>query len=177
MTDIQDSIADFHCPRWEQLPAIPLYMDQVIYVVEEAVGVFADEKERVLTHAMVNNYVKQKLVPAPEKKRYTREHIAALIVTSVLKRVLPIGQIAQTVHWLQVRYGEQGAYDMFCETLEEMLTAAFATGVQTVGPVAFAPDETGLLRAALTALMGLLLAQSALRALEGKNADAAQESK
>lgn len=46
-------------PAWEQLPGIPLYMDQVTMVTGEALALFErDEKQSLLTSSMVNNYVK-----------------------------------------------------------------------------------------------------------------------
>ena len=56
----------FRFPRYAELPKLDLYMDQVLSVVSETLSVFQTEKkEKVLTAAMVNNYVKQKVLPPP----------------------------------------------------------------------------------------------------------------
>ena len=34
-------ILKFHCPRYEELPAIDLYMDQVLSIIEEVMSVFS----------------------------------------------------------------------------------------------------------------------------------------
>ena len=68
----------FHCPRWEELPKLLLYMDQVILVLEETLSLFVEEKENVVTSTMINNYVKHKVIPAPVKKKYEKEHLANL---------------------------------------------------------------------------------------------------
>ena len=83
-----DSLMEFHLPRWEELPNFDLYMDQVITLIEGYLYILSDGKENVLTSAMINNYVKQKLVPKAEKKRYNRMHMAYLIAITVLKQVL-----------------------------------------------------------------------------------------
>jgi Domain of unknown function (DUF1836). len=44
---------------------------------------------------MVNNYVKNGLLPHPEKKRYTREHLAYLIAITFLKQVVSINDIEE----------------------------------------------------------------------------------
>lgn len=156
------SMENFHCPRWGQLPTLPLYMDQVILVLKQAMGPFADEKERVLTASMVNNYVKQGLIAAPEKKRYANHHVAGLIMVSVLKKVLPMSELAAVLRLLVAAYGSQKTYDLFCQRLEEMLADAFGSPQQVVGPVTMQHEALDLLNAALAALMGHLLVQSTL---------------
>lgn len=78
-------------PAWDALPSIPLYMDQVTMVTGEALALFAcGEKQSLLTSSMINNYVKNGLVEHPVHKKYAREHLAKLIMTSLLKQVLSI---------------------------------------------------------------------------------------
>ncbi len=47
----------------------------------------------LLTNSMINNYVKKSVLPHPEKKKYSREHLAALTVICMLKQVLAIQDI------------------------------------------------------------------------------------
>lgn len=42
---------------------------------------------------MINNYVKTGLIPHPDKKKYTKEHLAGLMAVCMLKQVLPIQDI------------------------------------------------------------------------------------
>ena len=65
-------------PKWEELPDIELYMDQVIALTNRYLG--NRTKEKMLTSSMVNNYVKMKVMRAPVKKKYTRVHLIYLIV-------------------------------------------------------------------------------------------------
>ena len=40
--------------------------------------------DTIITHSMINNYVKLGIMPAPVKKKYSREHIAYLIIICCL---------------------------------------------------------------------------------------------
>lgn len=81
-------------PAWDDLPAIPLYMDQVILYLSESLRLFQPEGEpSLLTSSMINNYVKTGLIPHPDKKKYTKEHLAGLMAVCMLKQVLPIQDI------------------------------------------------------------------------------------
>lgn len=82
-------------PRWDELPDIELYMDQVMALMEKYVGNSADEK--LLTPAMVNNYVKMGIMPPPVKKRYSRVHLVHLIIICILKQVMPISIIRDLI--------------------------------------------------------------------------------
>ena len=88
----------FRCPRWEQLPGIALYMDQVTgYLNEVFAPLCPPGEEKLLTKAMVNNYVKQKVMEPPTNKKYGRTHVAQLLVICALKQVLSIQEVAQLI--------------------------------------------------------------------------------
>ena len=46
---------------------------------------------------MINNYVKHGMMPAPVKKKYSREHVAYLIIICSLKQALPISDIKELI--------------------------------------------------------------------------------
>ena len=55
-------------PRWDELPDIELYMDQVINLVSKYLSpILSQQEQPMLTKSMVNNYVKLGLIPAPVK--------------------------------------------------------------------------------------------------------------
>ena len=57
-------------PDWEQLPTIPLYVDQVLLYLRDTLRFFErDEDDVLLTNSMINNYVKNGVLPHPEKKK------------------------------------------------------------------------------------------------------------
>ena len=54
-----NEIAEIHLPRWDELPELDLYMDQVVTLVERYLNpLMSQSKEKLLTKSMVNNYVK-----------------------------------------------------------------------------------------------------------------------
>ena len=124
-SDVCRTLAEYHCPRYEELPHIALYKDQVVSVLNEAVGPFYPQGETPVTATMVNNYVKMKLLAPPEKKKYSTGQIAYLYVIFLLKQVLSIGEIAALLRMQQRKYEAPYAYGRFCEELEaELLRAA-----------------------------------------------------
>lgn len=72
--------------KWEYIPDLGLYMDQVITFVERQCKALYLDNERILTPAMVNNYVKMGLVSRPDGKKYAQEHLAQLLMICVLKQ-------------------------------------------------------------------------------------------
>ena len=70
-------------------------MDQVIAIVNRYMGNMADlmNDEKIITQAMINNYVKNKLIPPPIKKRYSKIHIAALLIICSCKQSMNISSI------------------------------------------------------------------------------------
>ena len=80
-------------PKWEDLPELDLYMDQVIVLMEKYLSNIFYQDSKLITSSMINNYVKLGIMPAPTKKRYSREHLAYLIIICSLKQVVPISNI------------------------------------------------------------------------------------
>ncbi|MCL2356213.1 MAG: DUF1836 domain-containing protein [Defluviitaleaceae bacterium] len=55
---------------------------------------FCEKKELKITRAMVQNYIRDGVMPPPANKRfYTHKHLAALVVIDRLKTVFEIPQI------------------------------------------------------------------------------------
>ena len=81
-------VLEYRCPRYEDLPDISLYSDQIIDALDRYTApLLTDGSEHIITPAMINNYVKQRLIPPPEKKRYGRNHLAHLYCICLLKQV------------------------------------------------------------------------------------------
>ena len=77
-----------------EIPNIDLYMDQVTTFMEENLASTKRHKDdKILTKTMINNYAKNKLLPPPEKKRYSREHLLMLIFIYYFKNILSISDI------------------------------------------------------------------------------------
>ena len=119
-----DSLLEFHLPRWEELPNFDLYLDQVITLIESYLNnLFDEKKDSILTSAMVNNYVKLKLIPKAEKKRYSRVHIAYLIAITILKQVLTISEVKEGIEYQSNISGLKEAFNLFCEEQEAAIQA------------------------------------------------------
>lgn len=93
-------------PRWEMLPDIGLYMDQVITLMERTFGTALPKGE--ITKSMVNNYVKVGLVPRPTGKKYDRAHLARLMMICVLKQALSMESISRMLDFLCEEGVEEG---------------------------------------------------------------------
>ncbi len=104
-------------PAWEQIPDIELYMDQVLALLNKYTEKYRTDGEDMITASMLNNYVKQKLLPPPVKKKYTREHVAFFCMICILKRVLTITQIKELLEGLKEEAGTEELYTHFSATL------------------------------------------------------------
>lgn len=91
MGDLDAIRADFLKKRpdaWDTLPDLDLYMDQVISMLSRTQ--LAPEGSQKLTAAMVNNYVKEGLLPRSKGKRYDRDHLALLQIFVALKEIVTV---------------------------------------------------------------------------------------
>lgn len=76
------------------IPNIDLYMDQVTTFMESHLGnLKRSPDDKVLTKTMINNYAKNHLLPSPDKKKYSRNHMILLTFIYYFKNVLPINDI------------------------------------------------------------------------------------
>ena len=87
-------LTDLALPKYDQLPALDLYMDQVVSLVSGYLSFMQQaDAEKLITPSTINNYVRMKVMPPPVKKRYTRVHIAYLVIICSLKQTLSIANI------------------------------------------------------------------------------------
>ena len=112
---------NYHIPRWDELPAIEYYMDQVIEYIDQIVSIFAEDQTKIITPSMINNYVKLDLIPPPVKKKYSKKHISILIVITILKPVAKISLIKQAINFQIGVNGGHGAYNLLCDELEKAI--------------------------------------------------------
>lgn len=89
------SLEESALPEWDELPEIELYMDQVITLLGKYLLFLGEGK--AVTQAMINNYVKLGIMPAPVKKRYSKIHLAYLIIICFLKQTLNMETIKKIV--------------------------------------------------------------------------------
>ena len=117
---------EFRVPRWEELPSVPQYLDQVLLLVDEWLGPFlSHDGKQVITRTMVNNYVKLRFLPSPVNRRYDRLAIASLFVIAILKPVYTIEEIAYLIKQSLGHTARDEAYNKFCDYVEEAVLCAF----------------------------------------------------
>lgn len=91
----EEKLKGYSLPSWEQLPGIDLYMDQVLSLLEMYLGIYYEmaDSQKFITASMINNYVKLNIIPAPQKKKYSKKHIAYLLIVCTLKQTLDMATI------------------------------------------------------------------------------------
>ena len=123
-----ETIINYHCPRFNELPKVSLYKDQVITYIEDVLNpININKEEKILTPTMLNSYVKQKVVSPPKDKKYNEKHLAYLIVVCTLKHVFSLHDICILINKQLEKYPVEIAYDYFCIELEKSLKAVFDT--------------------------------------------------
>lgn len=107
-------------PYWHDLPTLDLYLDQVLeFTNSHLEHYFSDPQTTLLTASMVNNYVKHQHIPKPIKKKYTRQHVATLLIISLMKNVFTIQDLSQLLHTLLKHDSPEKVYNMFIASLHE----------------------------------------------------------
>jgi DNA-binding transcriptional MerR regulator len=130
------TIAAYRFPRWEELPEIDFYMDQIITFTEKRLAVFQGEGTgKLITPSIINNYVKLKIIPPPVKKRYSRTHIAYLLMICCLKTVMPIPSIQNLIEYRLKSVTLPEVYDSFCEEQEAASQAALEKSDREYGDI------------------------------------------
>lgn len=89
----------------EDIPDIDLYMDQVTTFIDKHLSSTKRYKsDKLLTKTMINNYAKNDLLPPPEKKKYTQEHILTLAFIYYFKNILSINDIRSILNPITRKY-------------------------------------------------------------------------
>lgn len=92
------------------IPSIDLYMDQVTHFMDHCMASAKRyEDDKILTKTMINNYTKNKLLPPPVKKKYSRDHMILLIFIYYMKNLLSISDIDSLLAPVSEKYfGHEG---------------------------------------------------------------------
>lgn len=131
--EISSQMQGIHIMRLEEMPRIELYLDQLISLVSTELSPLYEPGDKIVTGSMVNNYVKQKVMPAPTRRRYNRTHLAALMFVCCLKRVLTISQVSSLLLMLDhADVDVELAYDELASTLERATAARFPQSLKGV---------------------------------------------
>ena len=105
---------------WDDLPDIPLYMDQVVSYLSRQLFSFGEGD--ALTPAMINNYMKDGLLERANGKKYDQVHLAYLTAITALKQVMSVREM-KVLTTVGREMGEPDKqYGYFCRYLDEALS-------------------------------------------------------
>ena len=120
LEDIKKSLSEERPTAWEALPDFDLYMDQVLGYMRRQL--YSSRPEANVTAAMVNNYIRDGVMPRTTDKKYSRTHIARLTAICVLKQVLAVGDISLLFQLFSSGSMQQG-YETYREVLDRELAS------------------------------------------------------
>lgn len=163
-TALKESMRSFRLPRYDQLPAMGLYLEQTTQYINKCLEPLGCVE---ITSSMIRNYVKMGLVRNPAQKQYHTDQIAHLICVTILKHVMPLEHIRELFSRQQNIYSDQTAYDYFCEELENILHFRFGLkdSVDTVGVTD--STEKQMLHSAIVAVSHIIYLNACFEHLNG----------
>ena len=115
LNDILRQLAEIDYVHPEDIPNIDLYMDQVLTFLNQELGTVREVNEdKAMTKTMINNYTKNQILPPPEKKKYSREHMLNLIFIYYFKNFLGLKDIKSILDPINAKYyGDSEGVDFF----------------------------------------------------------------
>ena len=122
--EILHHISDIDYIKPEDIPGIDLYMDQVLTFLEQGLGAIKrDDDDKSITKTMVNNYTKNQLMPPPDKKKYSKEHMLDLIFIYYMKNFLSMKDIKSILDPINENYFGSDSNLSFDEIYSEIVEA------------------------------------------------------
>ena len=159
---IAESVRHFRLPRYEEIPNVGLYLEQVTKYIGEYLEPI---QGGALTASMISNYVKKRLIDNPVKKQYSRDQIAYLIFIAVAKNVLSLDALINFIDLQKRTYTVQRAYDYFCQQFENLLQFTFEVSDTVDLDYDDAGDEKRLLYSCVVAVTQKLYLETCLDAI------------
>lgn len=148
------AVEGFSLPLWENIPDIGLYMDQVIVLLSQYLGLISpvdgkddDEDDdvddtKIFSASSINNYVRLKIMPAPVKRKYYRVHIAYLIIILTLKQAVSINIVKEM---LSNEMPEESVQELYSDYIvkHHAATLLFTNIVRECATDVLNPEKTG----------------------------------
>ncbi len=149
----EKAVSGYSLPKWENIPDIGLYMDQVIVLLSQYLGLIspAESKEgddgepsdgKIFSASAINNYVRLKIMPAPIKRKYYRIHIAYLIIIFTLKPAVSINFVKEM---LSSELSEDGVRELYDDYIRKhhAATLLFTSIVRECAKDVLDPEKEG----------------------------------
>ena len=107
----------------EDIPDIDLYVDQVTTFIDSHLeSVKRSPEDKLLTKTMINNYTKNHVLPSPDKKKYSRDHLLMLIYIYYFKSFLSIKDIQTLLKPITEKYFGKDTDTSFFDIYKELVT-------------------------------------------------------
>ena len=180
----ENYLKEFRLPQWDELPDMDLYMDQVVMLLQRYLN-FLPEDEKgnaAITASIINNYVRLKIMPPPVKKKYTRVHMAYLIMVCSLKQSVNIPYIQKMLPLGLPESEVRRIYEAYVRTHHDVCLAFIHLVRSGADDVLHSPDarsedvERVVYSAAIVSGFSKLLTEKMVH-LEGETLDSLPESK
>ncbi len=145
--------AQFHLPRYAQLPDMGLYLEQTTKYINQCLIPLGCME---ITGSMIRNYVKMGLIAKPQQKQYYADQIAHLFGITILKTVLSLEYIKELFVMQERIYSNEVAYDYLCMELENVLYFRFGVteSADNIGKTSTMEKE--MLRSAVTSVSHII---------------------
>lgn len=163
---LEQCAATFRLPRYNMLPNIGLYLDQVVQYVN---SLLEPAGFPPITSSMVSNYVKSCLISNPVKKRYYADQISRLLFIATTKTVLSMDNVQLLLGIQQSTYPLDVAYNYFCDQLERAIASLFTDGHEILDSGTTQSEEKALLRYAVLAIADVAYITKLLDLIRAEN--------
>ena len=121
LRELLERLKEISYVRPDELPNIDLYMDQVTTFMDHHLAASKRyDEDKLLTKTMINNYTKNELLPSPNKKKYSKDHMYLLILIYYLKGVLSITDIQTILKPLNEKFFDGAGEVPFEKIYEEI---------------------------------------------------------
>ena len=144
-----------------EIPNIDLYIEQVTsFLDNELASARRTPDDKTLTKTMINNYTKNHVLPAPVKKKYSRDHVLTLILIYYFKNFLSIKDVKAIFDPITEKYfGSEEDFNMYnvYEHLVDMVSAQsdatirdlvkkYDTSMETFANIDASPEDVEMLQ-------------------------------
>ncbi len=123
ISEILKQLSNIDHIKAEEIPNIDLYMDQVTTFMDthlEHSKRYPEDK--ILTKTMINNYAKNRLLPPPDRKKYSKDHMLLLLFIYYFKNILSITDIQSLLMPICEKYFGQKEGMNLTEIYEEVFS-------------------------------------------------------
>ena len=129
MTILIKSFSEIDYVGYNDIPDIDLYIDQVTSFIDSHLeSVKRNEEDKTLTKTMINNYTKNNVLPSPNKKKYSKNHILTLIFIYYLKTFLSIKDVKAIMEPVTDKFFNNDDDLSFTDIYKEIVDIELADG-------------------------------------------------